>query len=123
MVKELHVIVHEESVNAYASIGSQQANRVKKIIGEIKKNNNYINIIRAMNPLFVHPSMPQPNGVQILVSGAQKGQCVALQVYALRKKGYDAVFNDQACYDNLDRFPDSALPEDFRDVVPEYDSL
>ncbi|MDD5651454.1 MAG: hypothetical protein PHF86_13745 [Candidatus Nanoarchaeia archaeon] len=97
-MKELHIIVHEEAVEAYADLGLSTAKEVLKKLQEIKSSQNYLEISEFKNPNKLHSDMPNPSeDLEIIVSGGYTKTCCTMQLFALKKAGYNARFHPTAC--------------------------
>jgi hypothetical protein len=118
--KELHVIVHRDSLNVFAFRRDKEAEKAVDEIYKIWREKDYIMIWdHNKKPYKLSRDMPEPSdGLEVIVSGGYKYMCCSLQLYVLRKAGYNARFHETACFDNGERMP--ILPDGFREVVPEY---
>ena len=111
-MKELHVIVHEGAVRAYANLGIDFAVAALKEIERLKKTSCVFEISDFVDPCLLHPDMPPPSSdLRVLVSGGYTYACVSLQLLYLRDNGYDAHLYLSACCPGITELPLAALIE------------
>ena len=123
VMKELYVIVKEEDVRIVAEgpIGgfSRKAKKVLEDIARIKDSSAYLAVDE--DSFRLHPAMPLPSDeLRVWVCGGFTHGTCALQLYSLRKAGYDAYYHSTACLDFLGRLVDPKQLPNFRELVPEY---
>ena len=123
-MKELHVIVHEEAVESYASLHSEYAARVLAEIAEIKSTKEYLEIPSRVDPHKLHPNMPPPTeDLQVIVSGGYLRACATMQLFALKQAGYTAEFHPTAVHDGYAVVYNSAMLKTIKEKYPDfYDS-
>lgn len=121
MARELHVVVHEDSLIFYALKGDKTAERILDELRRIRREKDHLLIWDEGTAFKLDPHMPPPSDdLNVIVCGGYMYECCSMQLYTLRKAGYNAEFHETACFDNGEKMPADLLPDDFKDVVPEY---
>ena len=112
-MRELHIIVHEETVQAYG------ADDILKKIQEIKSSGkDYLEFGMYDEWTKLHPNMPPvSDDLLVFVSGAKKKDCVAHQLLALKNAGYNSRYNHEACFQGMDS---PGLGEWVLDLHPDF---
>jgi|SRR3989338_2233055 len=119
-MSELHIIVHEDAVKAYANIGSGAAKQALDEIERIKTSQKYLGIPSHHEPKELHPDMPLPtDDLQVFVSGGYRDTCCLQQLFALREAGYKAKFHPIASCPGRGRLPSTML----REIETKYPDL
>lgn len=119
-MRELHVIVHEDAVKAYADTGCNLAQQVMNEIRAIKATKDYLELYFYMESSSLHPNMPSPsNDLQVFVSGGYYRTCCTMQLFELKKAGYNARFHPSANYPGQGVLP-SVLLQDILEQFPDF---
>ena len=119
-MRELHVIIHEDAVRAYADMGSSTAKSVLGEISQIKTTQNYLEIPSHWKPYELHPDMPLPaDDLQVFVSGGYKGTCCTMQLFKLKESGYNAKFHPTANCPGQGILP-SMILRDIEEKYPDF---
>jgi len=119
-MRELHVIVHEDAVKAYADMGAGVAQQVLDEIRQIKASKEYLELHHSRSPNNLHPDMPPASeDLQVVVSGGYKGTCCTFQLFALREAGYKARFHPTANCPGQGHAP-SILLRDIDEKYPDF---
>ncbi len=124
MSRDLYIIVKEEDVRIVAedTIGNLalKARSVHKEIEKIRQGSEHLDVNSSYE---LHPQMsffPPSKNLKVWVCGGMKYACCSLQLYNLRKAGYNADYHPNACLDFLARLVEPQRLPGFSQLVPEY---
>lgn len=123
VMRNFYVIVHAETLRGDVERGKVLAVRAYAEIDRIRREEEHCEIIRFDDAFRLTEHLPQASDdLSILVAGANKWVCCAMQLYLLRKNGYVANFHQSGCYDIYGERPEHMFRDihDARLVIPEF---